>query len=223
MNHTLAVTASENIFVKNLHNLPHKNMFKNSCVQAPLTFQQLNEFVDLWSSDLIAEEQQFRLKAEDVNDRFFKILKIHSYLEPIQNCLNVLNSLQNDLDRQIHCIKYNLNVAEQMLVGLELHVPSTCNCSKNNLLVPESTYKLAEKLACELQNIQTEVGEVQVHIPSRSEYSDIEMVADILQSDLKNLETIELRTEKIKAKINEVEYYKKMCYHVYKFQPVNRI
>ncbi|KAH1009366.1 hypothetical protein HUJ04_001729 [Dendroctonus ponderosae] len=185
-------------------------MLKNSCVEAPLTFQQLDELVNLWSAQLGAEEQQFRLQAEYTNDLFFKIVQVHRYLEPIQNRMNFLNSLQDDLDRQIQCIKYNLNNAEQMLGGLELYVPSTCKCNKINLLTPESTYKLAENLACELQNIQTQVDQVQSHIPSRTDYSDIEMIADILQTDMKNLETIELRTEKIEAKMNEVEYYKQL-------------
>lgn len=188
-----------------------------------LTFRQLEDFINICAARLPDEEKQFYLQAKSADQLFLKVLHLHQQLEPVQRRVCLLNSLQSELSREIDCIKYNLAKTEEAVTSLEQAVPSVCKCDPKCVLDYQKTYKFVEDINSSLRNTENQMEHVQEYMSTNDKHAATENLANILQIYLQHLENIELKTEKLKDKLNQLEYYKIKCFQLYKFKPRENI
>lgn len=161
---------------------------------------------------------QFQEQVSACNSHFFKITNLHNVAEPIAWKLGHLQLLQDEVNCNLECIKYNLITAEQAISLLERIVPNTCKCAEGDCSFHNQPYHLIDDVYCSIRNLECMLSAITEELPVVNEDDLIEQVAGIMQADLQELEIVELKTEELKELLNQVEYCKNVCFHVYGLQ-----
>ncbi|XP_030758509.1 uncharacterized protein LOC115884142 [Sitophilus oryzae] len=190
-----------------------------------LKFRDLDNIVDIYALNLRDNENVFGLQAKESNRLISKTLRIQEKLRLLQEKIENLNSFQKQTDLILHQVKCNLCCIEDMIGNAEAQCPKMecCKRMKNALtdLYRQDTYKLVENTEVTITNLQQGLDQISSQIQQNSVASPgIEKIAEILQVHLQNLEEIEQNTEQVKAKLNEVEYWKNFCLHLYKLKEI---
>lgn len=194
-------------------------MFSNSSSCASVNnFKELDELVNMWSARLEENLCQFHEQVNACNSYFFKITNLHKATEPIARNLGHLQLQQDEVNRNIEFIKYNLITAEQAISLLERIVPNTCQCAEGNCSFHNQPYHLIDDVYCSIRNVEGMLAAITEKLPFANEDDLTEQVAGIMQADLQELENIEVKTEQLKELLNQIEYGKNVCFHVYGLQ-----
>lgn len=178
--------------------------------ETKMSYQQLEENINKWMSELEKQEQDFLELATQVNawDRLLvengeKITTLNSDMERVKVD-------QQKLDHELDFIHSQQRELEELLVPLEKTVEQqpNINIQQHSALERENTYQLAENIDAQLKRMLSDLKEIIDHLNSSNTNQDqndpIQQITKILNSHMDSLQWIDQNTTLLGRKVEEI-------------------
>ncbi|XP_061164121.1 nuclear pore glycoprotein p62-like isoform X2 [Saccostrea echinata] len=178
--------------------------------ETKMSYQQLEESINKWMSELEKQEQDFLELATQVNawDRLLvengeKITTLNSDMERVKVD-------QQKLDHELDFIHSQQRELEELLVPLEKTVEQqpNINIQQHSALERENTYQLAENIDAQLKRMLSDLKEIIDHLNSSNTNQDqndpIQQITKILNSHMDSLQWIDQNTTLLGRKVEEI-------------------
>lgn len=175
-----------------------------------MSYQQLEENINKWMSELEKQEQDFLELATQVNawDRLLvengeKITTLNSDMERVKVD-------QQKLDHELDFIHSQQRELEELLAPLEKAVEQqpNINIQQHSALERENTYQLAENIDAQLKRMLSDLKEIIDHLNSSNTNQDqadpIQQITKILNSHMDSLQWIDQNTTLLGRKVDEI-------------------
>lgn len=175
-----------------------------------MSYQQLEENINKWMSELEKQEQDFLELATQVNawDRLLvengeKITTLNSDMERVKVD-------QQKLDHELDFIHSQQRELEELLAPLEKAVEQqpNINIQQHSALERENTYQLAENIDAQLKRMLSDLKEIIDHLNSSNTNQDqtdpIQQITKILNSHMDSLQWIDQNSTLLGRKVDEI-------------------
>lgn len=175
-----------------------------------MSYQQLEENINKWMSELEKQEQDFLELATQVNawDRLLvengeKITTLNSDMERVKVD-------QQKLDYELDFIHSQQRELEELLAPLEKAVEQqpNINIQQHSALERENTYQLAENIDAQLKRMLSDLKEIIDHLNSSNTNQDqtdpIQQITKILNSHMDSLQWIDQNSTLLGRKVDEI-------------------
>lgn len=176
--------------------------------QAQITYQQLEENINKWMTDLEKQERDFLQQATQVNawDRLLvengeKITGLNSDMERVKID-------QQKLDHELDFIKSQQKELEELLVPLEKSVEQQTNNFQHHAdLERDNTYQLAENVDAQLKRMVVDLKDIIDHLNTNSSQDitdPIQQITKILNAHMDALQWVDQNTALLGRKVEDV-------------------
>ncbi|XP_078324202.1 uncharacterized protein LOC111127431 isoform X1 [Crassostrea virginica] len=184
-----------------------------SSVVAPgsqMSYQQLEENINKWMSELEKQEQNFLELATQVN-AWDRLLVENGEKITTLNCdMERVKVDQQKLDHELDFIHSQQRELEDLLAPLEkaLELQPNISIQQHSASERENTYQLAENIDAQLKRMLSDLKEIIDHLNSSNINQDqndpIQQITKILNSHMDSLQWIDQNTSLLGRKVDEI-------------------
>lgn len=175
-----------------------------------MSYQQLEENINKWMSELEKQEQDFLELATQVNAWDRLLVENGEKITTLNGDMERVKVDQQKLDHELDFIHSQQRELEELLAPLEKAVEQqpNINIQQHSALERENTYQLAENIDAQLKRMLSDLKEIIDHLNSSNTNQDqtdpIQQITKILNSHMDSLQWIDQNTTVLGRKVDEI-------------------